>query len=126
MTAVLAELTEMADMVVIDAPPLLVVSDAIPLLDEVSGIILTARVDYTDRDAVTKARQVISTAGGKILGVVATGSKAGGLYGYEEYVSAHDEFPGDGFALQPQPNGHGALRRLMRRSGKQEKSGERT
>jgi polysaccharide biosynthesis transport protein len=127
MKAVLAELTEMADIVLIDAPPLLVVSDALPLLDEVSGTILIARLDYTARDALSKARQVISTAHGTILGVVATGSKAGGLYGYEEYVTADDQLPGDGLALQPESsNGYGAFRRLIRRSAKREQSGERS
>jgi hypothetical protein len=85
MRSLLAELSELSDIVVIDTPPLLAVSDAIPLLEQVSGVVLIARLDYTSRDAVSRARQVISTARGEVLGVVATGARGGALYGYGAY-----------------------------------------
>jgi capsular exopolysaccharide synthesis family protein len=85
MRSVAAELAERAEIVVIDTPPILSVSDAIPLLKRVSGIVLVARVDYTSRDAIKRARQVIVSAGGNLLGVVATGTQPGGLYGHDEY-----------------------------------------
>jgi polysaccharide biosynthesis transport protein len=85
MRALLEELSHRSDVVVIDAPPLLGVSDAIPLLEQVSGILVVARIGYTDRDALTKMRNVISTANGTILGAAATGTRTGGLYGYDLY-----------------------------------------
>ena len=42
-------------MVIIDTPPLLAVSDAIPLQEQVSGTVLVARMDHTSRDGVRKA-----------------------------------------------------------------------
>jgi capsular exopolysaccharide synthesis family protein len=88
MRSLLGELSARTDIVVLDTPPILAVSDAIPLLDDVSGTVLVARVDYSSRDAVQRAAQVIEAAGGSLLGAVATGTTAGGLYGYEDYSYA--------------------------------------
>lgn len=81
MKDLLAELAERADIVIIDTPPILAVSDAIPLLERVSGSVLVARLDHTSRDAILRARLVIKTVRGNLLGVVATGARSGGLYG---------------------------------------------
>ncbi len=85
MRTLIAELTEQVDMVVIDTPGLLAVSDAIPLFSQVAGSIIVSRLDRTPRDAVRRARQVIVSAGGTVLGGVATGARAGGMYGYYGY-----------------------------------------
>ena len=82
MRALLEGLGEKLDMVIIDTPPLLAVSDAIPLQQQVSGTVLIARMDHTSRDGVRKANSVISTAGGNLLGFVATGIQLGGVGGY--------------------------------------------
>lgn len=82
MRSLLARLREDADMVIIDTPPLLSVSDAIPLQEQVSGTVVVARMDYTSRDGVRKAGAFISTAGGSVLGLVATGVQIGGVGGY--------------------------------------------
>jgi capsular exopolysaccharide synthesis family protein len=83
MRALLARLTEEADLVVIDTPPMLLVSDAIPLLGQASGIVLVGRLGRTTHDAVRRLTAVISNTGGVLLGVVATDAKGGGTYGYE-------------------------------------------
>jgi receptor protein-tyrosine kinase/non-specific protein-tyrosine kinase len=85
MRALIAELTEQVDMVVIDTPGLLAVSDAIPLFSQVAGSIVVARLNRTPIDAIRRARQVIASSGGTVLGGVATGAHAGGLYGYYGY-----------------------------------------
>jgi capsular exopolysaccharide synthesis family protein len=82
MRVLLAHLSEDADMVIIDTPPLLAVSDAIPLQEQVSGTVVVARMDNTTRDGVRKAGSFISSAGGKVLGLVATGVQVGGVGGY--------------------------------------------
>ena len=89
MRSLLEELSARTDIVVLDTPPILAVSDAIPLLDDVSGTVLVARVDYSTRDAVQRAAQVVEAAGGSLLGAVATGTRGGGLYGYEDYSYAN-------------------------------------
>jgi capsular exopolysaccharide synthesis family protein len=85
MRELLAKLSESADMVIVDTPPLLSVSDAIPLQEQVSGTVLVARVDHTSRDGVRKSESFISTAGGNLLGFVATGVQLHGVGGYHAY-----------------------------------------
>ena len=85
MRSLLIQLSVRMDLVIIDTPPALEVADAIPLLEQVSGVILVARLGRTSRDAIQRLSAVISAAGGKLLGVVATGAKHGGLYDYGPY-----------------------------------------
>ena len=83
MSTILAELSEMSDLVLIDTAPVLVVSDAFPLFDQVAGIVGVSRLEQTPREAITRAIEVASSAGGRVLGMVATGAKqAGEGYGY--------------------------------------------
>jgi capsular exopolysaccharide synthesis family protein len=83
MSTILAELSEMSDLVLIDTPPVLVVSDAFPLFDQVAGIVGVSRLEQTPREAITRAVEVAVSAGGRVLGMVATGAKqAGDGYGY--------------------------------------------
>jgi capsular exopolysaccharide synthesis family protein len=85
MRSLIAELRESTDMVIIDTPPLLAVSDAIPLQEQVSGTVLVARMDHTSKDGVRKAISYIATAGGNVLGFVATGIQLGGVGGTDAY-----------------------------------------
>jgi capsular exopolysaccharide synthesis family protein len=82
MESLLVELSERADIVVLDSPPLLNVSDAVALLERVSGSIVVARLGQTESDAIDRLRQVVESARGMIFGGVATGSEAAGFYGY--------------------------------------------
>ena len=75
-------------MLIIDSTPILTVSDSIPILRDISGTVLVARVNKTSREAIKRLREVIDSAGGNALGVVATHAPSGGLYvargyGYE-------------------------------------------
>jgi capsular exopolysaccharide synthesis family protein len=111
MSTILAELSEMSDLVLIDSAPVLVVSDAFPLFEQVAGIVGVSRLEQTPREAITRAIDVASSAGGRVLGMVATGAKqAGDGYGYgygygEASQSATDPFllasPGTGRSGQP-------------------------
>jgi capsular exopolysaccharide synthesis family protein len=78
----LDQLEGKADLVIIDTPPALVVSDAIPLFERASGVVVIGRVDETTKDAMRRLTKVVLTAGGMLLGVVATGARGSGLYGY--------------------------------------------
>ena len=95
MRSLLARLSEKADIVVMDTPPLLNVSDAVPLLKSVSGTVLVAKVGATSRDALIRSRQVIDTAHGTLLGMIASGSRGAGLYGYYGGDHYHDYDTGD-------------------------------
>src|SRR5215207_2986883 len=83
MSTILAELSEMSDLVLIDTAPVLVVSDAFPLFEQVAGIVGVSRLEQTPREAIARAIEIASSAGGRVLGMVATGAKqAGDGYGY--------------------------------------------
>jgi Mrp family chromosome partitioning ATPase/capsular polysaccharide biosynthesis protein len=84
---VLSELAEHNDIVIIDSPPVLSVSDAIPLISAVDGVLLVARVGMTREDAARWLVEVIGRVpNANILGVVANAvpdaHQAYGYYGY--------------------------------------------
>ncbi|HEV3321206.1 MAG TPA: polysaccharide biosynthesis tyrosine autokinase [Solirubrobacteraceae bacterium] len=83
MAAVLAQAKSTYDLVVIDTPPLTVVSDAFPLLPKVDGVVIVGRVGRSRRDAAERLHQVLASSGAPLLGVIANGSKSGspGSYG---------------------------------------------
>jgi non-specific protein-tyrosine kinase len=82
MAALIEELAADADIVVLDSTPLLMVSDAFPLLDKVSGVVALARLDKTPRDAVRRMIHIAASAGARVLGLVATDARRGRLTGH--------------------------------------------
>ena len=87
MTRILASARENADVVIVDTPPLLSVSDALPLLGAVDATILVARVGRTPRSAARRVREIIERIpGASLLGVVANDVAetefTGGYYSY--------------------------------------------
>ena len=70
MSLLLADLTRIADIVIIDSPPLLPVSDAVGLARHVASVILVASVGISHRSALRRSRQVLA-AHPRVLGVVA-------------------------------------------------------
>ena len=119
MTSVLADLADLCDLVLIDTAPLLVVSDAFPLLDQVAGIVGVARLEQTSRDAIERAIAVSDKAGGRVLGMVATGGKQGESYGYGfSYGKAYGKAPGLGGRALPRrpPTATGTQRAGPRRA----------
>jgi len=82
MSSMLGRFSDVCDLVLIDTPPLLVISDAFALLQQGSGLVGVARVEQTHSDVVARMVDVINTAGGRLLGMVATGSREPARYGY--------------------------------------------
>jgi len=85
METVIAHARSEYDLVVIDTPPLSVVSDAFPLLLKVDGVVIVASVGRNRRDAARRLRDTLATAGAPTLGVVANRIRARGRKGYEDY-----------------------------------------
>jgi Mrp family chromosome partitioning ATPase len=60
------------DNVLVDAPPPLQVSDTMPLLGAVDGIVIVARIDHTRESSARRLMQLLSrTPSAPVLGVVA-------------------------------------------------------
>jgi Mrp family chromosome partitioning ATPase len=78
-----AELRERYDLIVFDTAPVGVVSDAFPLLREVDGVIVVARLGRSTREHSEHLRDQLKRLNAPTLGVVANGFKArGSRYGY--------------------------------------------
>jgi polysaccharide biosynthesis transport protein len=83
--ALLAELRSRADFVFVDAPPLLVSSDAITLGSVVDGIVLVTGHDSLRWEALDDVIRSLSMCAAPTLGWVVTGAEA--LAGYHAYTS---------------------------------------
>jgi len=95
MRAVLEEATRVFDMVVIDAPPVLAVTDASVISSLVDGTIVVVRLGKTARDAVQRAVAQLRIVNGRILGAVLNdvNFRSGVYYGgygyyYHEFYGA--------------------------------------
>lgn len=82
MARVLRDLEARSDLVVIDTPAALMVSDPLPLIELASGVVLVARMNSSTREKVRRLRKIVNAAHGNLLGVVATGVASGPGYGY--------------------------------------------
>ena len=81
MASLVRQATERYDLIVIDAPPAAVVSDAIPLVRRVDGVLVVVRMDKTTRDGTRHLRDRLRHLDAAVLGVVLNGiSGADGYY----------------------------------------------
>ncbi|MBQ3074848.1 MAG: CpsD/CapB family tyrosine-protein kinase [Clostridia bacterium] len=89
-SALINSLKEQYDFIILDTPPITLVSDALSVVPVTDGIVLVVRPKFTDRKEVRRAIDQLTFVGGKILGAVANGvqqQKRGygrryGNYGY--------------------------------------------
>jgi non-specific protein-tyrosine kinase len=70
MKTLMTHLGEQADMILIDSPPLLAVTDAAVLSTVTDGVILVVDPARSKRRDLRRAREAIEAVGGRILGVV--------------------------------------------------------
>ena len=70
------------DLVVIDAPPIPHVGDAIPLLDRVDGVLICASVSSIRSPDAIRLRDQLAALDARVLGVVANGGSAATGYAY--------------------------------------------
>lgn len=79
---VLAQVTERADLVLIDSTPLLDLSDAMALAARVDAVLVVTRMDNLRRSVLDEMNRVLSSVPVVKLGFVLTGTKVDGGYGY--------------------------------------------
>jgi Mrp family chromosome partitioning ATPase/capsular polysaccharide biosynthesis protein len=88
----LVELADRFDVVLIDTPALLSVSDALPLLSEVVGTVLVSRLGATTEKSAEQVADLVGRVrGARLLGVIANdvpGESHRARYGYAEYETA--------------------------------------
>lgn len=90
MQALMRELRQQADIVLIDSPPVIAVADAGILARLVDGCLLVVSIGKTPRDLALAAKEQLEQVGARVLGVVANGVEraAGGYYYYYYYGSS--------------------------------------
>jgi capsular exopolysaccharide synthesis family protein len=82
MANLIASLTERADIVVFDAPPVLPVTDAVVLSTLADGAALVVRHGKTNRGHVSEARRRLAAVDANVAGFVFNGSKRPGSSNY--------------------------------------------
>ncbi|HEX2635665.1 MAG TPA: hypothetical protein VHL81_00950 [Gemmatimonadales bacterium] len=70
MRTLLSELASEFDVIILDTPPALASADAVILAPVANDVMLVVRAAHTDRDAIDRARQQLSDAGGNVIGAV--------------------------------------------------------
>lgn len=116
MQELLAKLRTMADIVVIDSPPVTVISDAVVLATRTDGVLLVARAGKTRLDAIKNSLDALKQVHANILGFVLNGAPEKGSGYYYRYRTdygvqkQHSTLTGGGDdggrpqpALPPQP-----------------------
>ena len=88
--SVLEALSRLADVVIIDSPPLLAVTDAAVLAPHVDGVVLVAAPGRTHRGALARTVGMLSGKGVRLLGVVLNQVEGKGQpYSYSHYYGAY-------------------------------------
>nr|WP_081412780.1 CpsD/CapB family tyrosine-protein kinase [Fictibacillus gelatini] len=77
MDAVLEEMIAEYDYIIFDTPPVLAVTDAQVLSHRCDGTLLVVTSGRTGKDPAVKAKELLQTAGAKIVGVVLNGKEMG-------------------------------------------------
>jgi capsular exopolysaccharide synthesis family protein len=78
----LQSLSEIADFVVIDAPPVLPVTDAVAIAAQVDGVLLVTRHGKTLRSAAGEARRKLAGVGANVVGYVLNAVPARDVHSY--------------------------------------------
>ena len=89
--SVLSEMAQQYDQVIIDGPPLLLISDAGVMASEVDGVVLVVRAGVNTYGMVTRCRNHLDHVGAHVIGVALNGVRttAGG-YLQKNYDAFHD------------------------------------
>jgi len=93
MEAVLEQFKEQFDYVIIDLPPINIVSDALSLSPMISGMVVVVREGYTGKRELDKCIKQLEFSGANILGFVMNAEKyRGGIYNryYRKYKRYED------------------------------------
>lgn len=91
METVLNELKEAFDYIVVDLPPVNLVSDALSISSLITGLIIVIRENYTEKKELEHCFRQLKLANVNILGCVMNGSKYGGG-AYHKYTYMENKY----------------------------------
>ena len=78
MKNVLDQLREVFDYIIIDLPPVNIVSDAVSISSHISGMIVVIREEYTEKKELEHCVRQLKLSNVNVLGCVLNGAKSGG------------------------------------------------
>jgi Mrp family chromosome partitioning ATPase/capsular polysaccharide biosynthesis protein len=111
----LKRLRERADVVLIDAPPLIGVGDAMTISAKVDGVVVVARMNLLTRPQVGEVHRLLSTSPAETLGFVVSGAEAEeDRYGYG--VDGYHSMPAERDRRQRAAGGGARKSRSRRRT----------
>jgi capsular exopolysaccharide synthesis family protein len=85
MAALLAELNAFAEMVIVDSPPVMAVTDAVVLSTMVDGVVLVLKANDTTYQQAQRTKAMLEQVKARILGVVLDQVSLNGVEGYQYY-----------------------------------------
>ena len=87
MESMLSKLREIFDYIIIDLPPVNIVSDALSIAKLITGMIMVIREEYTEKKELEQCFRQLRLSNVKVLGYVMNSAKTGnGAYGrYKRY-----------------------------------------
>jgi polysaccharide biosynthesis transport protein len=87
MTTLMKKWAETYDYVIIDAPPLLPVADAMVLSKQADGVLIVARPEALHTPDAKAAKKLLDKAGINVLGLIANGANSKVYYSYHPYYA---------------------------------------
>jgi capsular exopolysaccharide synthesis family protein len=94
MHALIEEWREEYDHVVIDTPPVLIVTDAVLMAQKADAVILVSRIAVTSRQGLRRASELLQSGNARVTGIVANDAGAAESYygyGYGKYTGYYSE-----------------------------------
>ncbi|MFH0925797.1 MAG: polysaccharide biosynthesis tyrosine autokinase [bacterium] len=88
-----SQLKERFDHIIFDSPPLVVITDSTILANSLDGVILVIRANRTTLETINKAKQLLTIAKSKIIGVVLNDVdiRREGYYHYSKYYHTQND-----------------------------------
>jgi Mrp family chromosome partitioning ATPase len=84
-----------ADFVLVDAPPIGVVHDAITLANFVDAVVLIARLNWTTKDVARESLRILQQLNLEVLGLVLTGTERSENYYHREAAAQRRRAPAE-------------------------------
>ena len=113
---VIQAMRERADVVLLDCPPVLPVTDAAVLGRKVDGSLLVVTAETTTRKQIVRTVEILRQVGTPLVGTVLNGISVEGAYGYSYYYRYYGSEAGNG-------NGSGEHKQSDRKSRPRAKRG---
>jgi non-specific protein-tyrosine kinase len=83
MDEVIARLSDLAEVIIFDAPPVITVNDASLLASRVDGVLLVVKAGDTKRDYVKAAQDRLEKVNARLIGAVLTNARVDAALKYE-------------------------------------------